>query len=556
MINSVIRKGRQIAADPVLRGWLLGRLLGRWPGEPASHAHRPPYLEGLLPLAPESPHTDLGAFNPASPTGPTQPTEPIELPLPGLTLKLQPGDQRDVFKRQFDDVETLLALHRFSWINSTQARSDPQWVYALWTGWLENNQQPDDTWTWHPYTAGERAINLLDFAAHHGLPGPREATIKCLADHGPAIAARLEYFGDHHTSNHLANNGRGLYLLGLALGLENCAKIGARILINEAARIFLPSGILREGSSHYHLLLALNYAQCAKAALIAKRAEADQLNQIAQRALSIVPHLILPGGLALFGDISPDSPPLELLEMFDDQNVTGGASRQQLTDDGWLRADFGPWSGLWHAAPGGWSHMPGHGHQDTGGFEVHYGDQPVFIDPGRGGYGETGEAALYRAGRVHNTLLLEGAEPFPPNKPYYDEKFRRHIGGAGPVLELDAGGVSLSHHGFARLEGGGQVFRNWVFSGNSLELRDRVEGHGRHTVTRHFCTPLQVSVDGDTVLLRRQEMALRMSGKQARFTVTPAKRWTAYGVCEPASFMTIEQSVNLPWSGDLKLEVI
>ena len=59
---------------------------------------------------------------------------------------------------------------------------------------------------------------------------------------------------------------RGLYRLGLDLGLDACADLGGLILVEEAGRIFLPSGVLREGSSHYHLLAARNYADAWLAA--------------------------------------------------------------------------------------------------------------------------------------------------------------------------------------------------------------------------------------------------------------------------------------------------
>ncbi len=316
MISAALRKGRQMSSDPVLRRWLLGRLFGQWPGEPAYRAHCPPYLDGLLPLAPETPHTDLREGDPASPLAST------ELRLPGLRLTLAPGDERNLFQRPFDDIETLLGLHRFAWIKASEGEIDPAWVSVLWGAWCESHKTPDETWAWHPYTAAERAINILAFARRHGLPGPRDETIRILAGHAPAIASRLEYFGDHHTSNHLANDGRGLYLLGLNLGLPKSIEIGARILIEEAARIFRPSGILREGSSHYHLLLAHNYADCAAAAKKADRPETDALEAIAKKARSVIPHLKLPGGFPLVGDISPYCSPLGLLEKKDDVAAT------------------------------------------------------------------------------------------------------------------------------------------------------------------------------------------------------------------------------------------
>ena len=75
------------------------------------------------------------------------------------------------------------------------------------------------------------------------------------------------------------------------------------------------------------------------------------------------------------------------------------------------------WSGLWFLSPEGWSPMPGHGHQDAGGFEVHWKDTPLFVDVGRGAYGDDGEAALYRSALVHNGLTLDDLDPYPPHKP-------------------------------------------------------------------------------------------------------------------------------------------
>ena len=548
MIRAVLRKGRQMGSDPVLRRWLLGRLFGQWPGEPTFRAHCPPYLDGLLPLTLETPHTDLKEGDPP-------PLTPIELRLPGLRLNLAPGDECGLFQRPFDDVESLLGLHRFAWINASDGEVDPAWVWALWGVWCEGYQTPDETWAWHPYTAAERAINILAFSRRHGLPGPRDETIRILAGHAPAIADRLEYFGDHHTSNHLANDGRGLYLLGLDLGLPNSTEIGARILTEEAARIFRPSGILREGSSHSHLLLAHNYAGCAAAAEKADRPEADALETIAKKARSVIPHLKLPGGFPLVGDISPDCSPRGLLEKNDDK-ATPDASRNSLAADGWLRADFGPWSGLWHGAPGGWAQMPGHGHQDMGSFEIHYDDQPVFIDPGRGAYGETGDAALYRSGRVHNTLLMNGADPFPANKPYYNEKFRRHIGGPAPQLTKTKDTVSLTHSGFVRLNGGGTVSRDWSFSDTSVVLHDRIDGHGGHTISRSFCTPLEVHAEGAGLMLKGKDVNFRICGEAAHFAITAGKRWTAYGVSTAATFITLETRANLPWSATVKLEIV
>jgi len=543
MLSSLIRKVRQLHADPVLRRWLVGRAFGRWRGEPAFTPHQPPYLTGLLPLPAELPAHDLKELPPSKPVG------PLRLELAGETVHIEPGDEADLFRRRFDDTETLLSLHRFAWLADTTKAVDPAWVDALWRAWLDGFANPSDGWAWHPYTAAERAVNILGFARRYGLPGPFGETISVLAAHGPAIAARLEYFGDHHTSNHLANNGRGLLVLGLQLGLPRAADIGARILREEAKRLFTPSGLLREGSSHYHLLCLRLYETAAAAAEQAGRPEARSLREIAVTGRDAARGLILPGGLPLIGDISPDISPAALLAALDLKAAPG--LRQ---GDGWLRFDRGPWSGLWHASPDGFPHMPGHGHQDTGGFELHYQDEPLFIDPGRGSYGEQGDAALYRRTRMHNALMLDGADVFPPNRPYYDEKFRALVAGPAPELTATEVGVTLRHHGFCRFSHGGMHQRVWRFDGESMTLQDTLDGRGQATVGRTLITTLPPEPTADGIVMRGKRATYTLDVGGADTTVEPVTRWRAYGKGEPAYAIRIDGKASLPFAGSMTLK--
>jgi hypothetical protein len=540
VIGALTRKARQLRDDPVLRAWLVGRLLGRWPGEPSFTAHRPPYLDGLLPLAPEAPTVSFPECQPGAPAS------PIVLDLPGERITLEPGEAASLFERPHADLEKELAVHRFAWLDED---TDPAWTIVLWRAWRDRFGSDLTGWPWHPYTAAERAVALLAFFRRHGLPD-RES-LDLLAIHGPAIAGRLEYFGDHHTSNHLFNNGRGLYLLGLGLGLPRCTETGTRILVEETKRVFLPSGVLREGSSHYHILLARRLDEVARAAR--GRPEADFLAEAARKAWSVVPHLRLPGGVPLVGDISPDMPPARLFRDLPEEAPCDPAA---LAADGWLRADFGPWSGLWHASPDGWSPMPGHGHQDLGSFELHFEDEAVFVDPGRGAYGETGEAARYRSATVHNTLTLDGQDPYPPNRPYYAPEFRRRIAGPAPELVRTADGVSLRHFGFTRLNGAGSLNRRWHFHDKGFSLIDAVDGRGARLIRRTLATPLAVEGTGEAVILKGKRMTLRLSAPGSSWKAEPITRWTAYGEGRSATLLVTEARVSLPWPGKIILEVL
>ena len=550
MKSVLLRKVRQVTSEPALRNWLVERFLGRHGAVPAFRDHCPPYLDGSLPLAKESPVSKFAELFSAAPKS------PITLHLAGHTVILNPGEERELFKRSFGDIETLLSLHRFSWLPPIANEVDPAWVNALWTAWAGTCGMIDESWSWHPYTVSERAINICNYADHHGLPAPKAISAQMLADHGQAIAQNLEYFGEHNTSNHLANNGRGLFLIGLSLNMPNCADLGARILDEEAKRIFTSSGILREGSSHYHLLLARNYRLSLDVARKYAHPVASRLLEIVRSVYSPLPYLNLPGGMPLIGDISPDIPPSALSGEFEADIDAEPTDAHELIADGWLRADFGPWAGLWHVAPGGWSHMPGHGHQDCGSFELHYYDTPIFIDPGRGTYGESDAAALYRSGGVHNSLTIDGCDPYPPNKPYFSDDFRLRNGGPPPELKPIADGVSLTFSGYSRLNSVGLVSRLWSFDGEIMKISESVDGSRRRTITRTFCTELSVQNNGDSLILTENGMKFRLKIDRAegRIEIERATRWIAYGKGRSATFIRVETKCALPWQGSLSLE--
>jgi len=567
MPASLVRKARQLAADPVLRRWIVLRALRLTPGEPAYRAHCPPYLGAEWSgLPPEPPRASFAPPPAGTPSG------SLTLRLAGGSVSLGPGGEADLVARTFDDIETQLSLHRFAWVPLMGRDDDPRWVQTMWRAWAARFGTPDRSWAWHPYTAAERAINLLAFARRHFLPEP---ALDCLAAHAPAMAGGLEYFGDHHSSNHLANNGRGLYLLGLALGLSQAAEAGTRILLEEGRRIFRPSGVLREGSSHYHLLLTRSWAEIWLAARAAGRPEAEEFGRVLDAALAVLPHFALSGRFPLMGDVSPDCPPADLLGLLPGGDRDAGwmgrlaagerdllvarmgesVDDEALAADGWRRFDLGEWSGLWHADPDGFSHMPGHGHQDCGSFELHYRSRPLFVDPGRGSYRIAGEAEEYVSARAHNGLSIDGADPYAANKPYYASAYRRRMAGPPPRLERRDGGLVLECHGFTRLGGLGVWRRCWNFAERRLVIADEIEGRGRHRVVRRLQTTMGVEHAGDRLVLRGADgSAVSVTASGAELAVVPALSWQAYGEGEPASRLEIAVDATLPWRGEIVVE--
>lgn len=534
MIQNLLRKLGHLASDAALRRWLILRGLGLTPKSPAFTPHRPPYLAALdLGPAPK-PDDRFGIF--AS----TAPQTPITLDLAGLDVAIEPARAGAIFERPFADIEQYLALHRFAWIDD---ETDLDWVALLWAEWLKRFSTPDESWPWHPYTAAERAINLLAFAERCGLPEPADETRRLLALHATVIAERLEYFGPHYTGNHLANDGRGLFRLGTALGWTAAADLGGRILLEEAKRIFGPSGVLTEGSAHYHLLLAKNYGEAASWAAKAARPEAAELAAIAAKAKHAGGGLLLAGGLPLIGDISPDLPPRRLTFHFQRTDA-------DLSVDGWHRFEEGDWSLLLYAAPDGWPPMPGHGHQDLGSFELHWKGVPLIVDAGRGQYGDSGEAALYRSAAVHNGITFDGRDPRPANRPYFAPSFRKAFAGARPQITSAQEGLSLSFP-----MGKAIVMRRFEAKPETLTIADRIEGRGRSLIGRGLVTvhPITLSKNAASIHTPKGDIHLQAD---LSLEAMPIICWNAYGRASAATRIIVAGKACLPWQGLLTLRAI
>ena len=565
MISQLKRKIGQVASDRVLRKWLVGRMLGRYQAPAAFEPHHPPYLHNQLPLSPETPKWQIPPKALSNKLAVAQ----TSIQIFSQQLALDPESPRALFNEPIADIEAELARHRFAWIPLTP-QIDAAWFVAIWHAWRDQFMNSNG-WAWHPYTAAERAVNLIDGARRCGAPDTLDVFAQDLATHTLEIARQLEYFGDHDTSNHLANNGRGLYRIGCALDLSQSRHIGFEILCHEAKRIVLEGGSLREGSTHYHMLYVRNYLDVWLAAVRHQRIqEAEQLKEIAKRLIAVAKSLVLPGGLPLIGDISPDCPAAYLAGIHNGvcawtntlpkneqhlvKTLAGEvlpAPFEQLQNDGWARADIGQWSMLTSAPLNGWPFMPGHAHQDISGAEIHLNKQPLFVDPGRGEYGETGDAALYRSSAVHGGIRIDHQDPYPANKPYYSDAFRQSV--AGPAsTRIMSDGISISHDGYRRL-GINTVTRSWTFSGSTMHIADTIQAEGTHYIEQSFVTPHVVKIEPNKVIIGDSAI-IRVSGEPP--SLRPVTIWQAYGSGITGTQIVFEETTTGPWHGTLEIESI
>lgn len=558
MYARLISRLHQLCNDPVLRRWLLLRLFRQvTPGDTGLHHRRPGWLGDI-----GMPEAQAGTGAAWQEIAGGTPAAQLSLDLLAMRANVQPGSPATLFGLDDGDLETRLYLHRFAWVDQL-GDSDAVWFRALWDAWKSAWFDSSDAWVWHPYTAAERAINLIRAARRFGAPESAATFADCLAAHAPKIAERLEYAGEEQTSNHLANNGRGLYLIGIACNMPEAAATGFAILEHEGARIFGPSGLLREGSTHYHLLLSANYLECYVAARDAGREDdAKKLLAICRKPAATAAELLSAGQPPLIGDISPDETPETTITRIGAFSKTAPEAFERACDTGALLRDglmhrrFGEFDGFWHVAPGGWPPMPGHGHQDAGSFDLAWRGAPLFVDPGRGRYGEEGDAALYRSARRHSSLTLDGHDPYPPNRPYYDDAFRYRVCGPAPILQAGSDVAEIRFSGYVRFGGLSEVMRRWEFSGGGFRLADRVAGHRETRVLRRFVTPWPVRLEEGAAIISHPEGEIRLTPAEGDILVNPIEIWGAYGRGEPGRCIEISCTAKLPWTGAVEIDPV
>jgi hypothetical protein len=342
-----------------------------------------------------------------------------------------------------------------------------------------------------------------------------------------------------------AAEGADLYLTGLAAQDEDRAAHGLRLLLGGVEQSVGASGATLEGSTLRQAQLARLAAEAWLAARRAGRPEQWRLAAAARSVIGAYDALHLTGGLPRIGGRPAGFDGGDPFASFDeaDGRALEELRRQSklhdletLRQDGWLRLDQGPWSGLWHCPPGGWPDFGGLAHHDLGAPELHWKGLPLLVDPG----------PSRREAVAHGGLTIDRENPYPDNRAGYTEAFRRAVAGPAPELRATHDGAKLSMDGFGRLGGHLQIERGWHFEGDSLRIEDLVLGTGRPLIERRLVTPWSVERDDAGAILSHGEHRLRLAAEGA----------ISLQMAEGLTRIVVAVRPNLPWSGALTLQPV
>jgi hypothetical protein len=184
-------------------------------------------------------------------------------------------------------------------------------------------------------------------------------------------------------------------------------------------------------------------------------------------------------------------------------------------------------------------------------FELHDGDLPIIIDPGRGSYADP----QYEVAAMHNGVTIDGRSPTPVNRPYYATAFRDRIFASPPEMQRTRDGRVLRNAGFGYLKGVTTAEREWRFLEAGVKISDHIVGRGRHGICRRFCTPLTVTREADAVIMSAGLRSYRLL-PGADFRLEDITCWSAYGEGRPATQIISECRGSFPFDAVVSIERI
>jgi uncharacterized heparinase superfamily protein len=371
---------------------------------------------------------------------------------------------------------------------------------------------------WESYSVGERIVNWL--LSEHLL---QQSPLFC--ERGQPLLRRLlevhaAYLSAHPETrtvhNHLINNARALFTYGVLCprlkGSEGYRNWAWAVLTQELERQFDEDGMLREQSTHYHLLLTERYAEVA---LLAQRNGFDlpqaltaRLNRMfATAALFVRPDR----SLVTIGDVSPDVDPSQLTGVLALGFIFGAGSAISPSErtlwllgqeglDSW-RADQLPTGARLLGQAGIGIHytrtlhamlrcdpkaeVVRHGHHDPLGLELWFAGRAVLLDPGNSTFEPDSWGRFFRGPFAHSTVVVDDMHPFVRSaslRRLFPTNYSSAEASIAVARNNDGFAVHGSHSGYQRLPDPVSLRRSVnIADDDTLVIRDSVVTSGRHS---------------------------------------------------------------------------
>jgi len=379
----------------------------------------------------------------------------------------------------------LYNLHYFDDLNAMDASERSEWHHALIARWISENP-PGIGVGWEPYPLSIRIINWIKWAlAGNILP---HKALENLVIQVRFLYKRLEY---DLLGNHLLSNAKALIFSGCFFQGEEADRWfgkGIKILKRQIPEQVLSDGGQFERSPMYHALALedildlFNIVNAYRMRCSDGQRSLIDWYDVVTRMLYWLRTMCHPdGNIGFFNDaVIGVAPALDELDRYASRLgfanfPSHGEGITQLKDSGYIRIQKNSLVTILDVAPLGPDYLPAHGHADTLSFETSLYGQRVMVNSGISCYGESPDRLWQRSTAAHNTVVVNRE-----NSSEVWSGFRVARRAKAEILAIEERNdiikISALHDGYKRLSGKNIHKRNWIFNGNSMEIRDEISG--------------------------------------------------------------------------------
>ena len=432
--------------------------------------------------------------------------------------------------QKFSDIEVCHSLHRFGWLLSAIAKNEisEEESISYVEDWIINNKDTRGI-GWDSYSISERLVNwsLIHgrLILHLSDENPIKRSMKLQAEY---LLQNLEIRGTS-TNNHFFNNGRSLYITGLVLNEPKFKLVGEEIISLASKKILFSSGMTKEGSSHYQVLIARAFIEILWFSLNYEEGDIFlKYKQLSQKVLSAASFFLRTKPFPFIGDISPDF----RLDFFEDLMKVGNlvinknfTQLAKLNSSSWSYYFRNPKKEFYrqpslqgeekkefpllpHYKEAGFyffqqqnfavyiylnpncAVMPGtHAHSDIMSFILYFKGENILFDSGRFNYTNDDISRHGRGIRSHNSLSIDKREPqiIHGLNGYPELMDQRYLGKPSKIsFQVDPLEITLVYKDYRFLKSPISLKRKLIFEDDILKVHDNLEGKGKHKIETFF----------------------------------------------------------------------
>ena len=439
------------------------------------------------------------------------------------------------------DPEEELSLHRFGWLlihEAPKSSSIPDnfGIYCI-VDWILKNQSSDEI-GWDSYSISERVSNWVIYLNSNKFPidESQNSNIRIsIQIQLEKLLSNLELRGGS-TNNHIINNGRALYLCGVYFNIKEFIIPGKRILIDCLELMFSSSGFLREGSSHYQILLARSYIEVLWFGNKYNDTHFESLLKNKVKNIWIASCFFLEEEeMPIFGDISPDYPigfhdGVALIgeKIWDEEsdallpNKDGWHSffiqqsnlkrnrkkkigLKNYPDSGYCRFRNNMFTIYIYTNPIGYVASWSHGHSDIGHYILYIEEKSLLIGTGRVDYTNMKKSNYGRSIKSHNSIEIDSREPMIVHGlNAYPELMHRDYYYCKPNIIASEKNheciIKIEHNGYKRLFKDINVIRIIKIQASKVVLEDMIDSKKIHNIKTffHFSPDINIRKTSDS----------------------------------------------------------